>query len=81
MHQPIHAIQGEAPSLLEACGASVPRTMQGRSFLPLVQGRRDGWIDEVYIHMSEFTTGRILRTPRLDLRGGRAKASRLAGRG
>jgi len=52
------------PSLLEACGAPVPPTMQGRSFLPLAEGRRDGWRDEVYIHMSEFMTGRILRTPR-----------------
>ena len=51
------------PTLLEACGAPVPRTMQGRSFLPLVEGRPGGWRDEVYIHMSEFMTGRILRTP------------------
>ena len=51
------------PTLLEACGAAIPPTMQGRSFLPLVQGRRDGWRDEVYIHMSEFMTGRVLRTP------------------
>jgi arylsulfatase A-like enzyme len=52
------------PTLLEACGAAVPQTMQGRSFLPLVEGRRESWRDEVYIHMSEFMTGRILRTPR-----------------
>ena len=52
------------PTLLEACGVPVPPSMQGRSFLPLVEGRREGWRDEVYIHMSEFMTGRILRTPR-----------------
>lgn len=52
------------PTLLEACGASAPSSMQGRSCLPLVEGRREGWRDEVYIHMSEFMTGRILRTPR-----------------
>ncbi|MGA7238710.1 MAG: sulfatase-like hydrolase/transferase [Bryobacteraceae bacterium] len=52
------------PTLLEACGAAPPQTMQGRSVLPLVEGRRDGWRDDVYIHMSEFMTGRILRTPR-----------------
>ncbi len=51
------------PTLLEACGAPIPQTMQGRSFLPLVEGRRDGWREEVYIHMSEFMTGRVLRTP------------------
>ncbi len=52
------------PTLLEACGAPIPASMQGRSLMPLVNGRRDGWRDEVYIHMSEFMTGRILRTPR-----------------
>jgi arylsulfatase A-like enzyme len=52
------------PTLLEACGAPIPSTMQGSSLMPLVQSRRDGWRDEVYIHMSEFMTGRILRTPR-----------------
>jgi arylsulfatase A-like enzyme len=52
-----------APTLLEACGAPVPQSMQGRSFLPLVEGRHEGWRDEVYIHMSEFMTGRVLRTP------------------
>ena len=52
------------PTLLEACGAPVPAVMQGRSLMPLVEGRREGWRDEVYIHMSEFMTGRILRTPR-----------------
>jgi len=52
------------PTLLEACGAPVPSSMQGRSFLPLVEGRGEGWRDEVYIHMSEFMTGRVLRTPR-----------------
>jgi hypothetical protein len=52
------------PTLLEACGAAVPRSMQGRSFPPPLEGRRESWTDEVYIHMSEFMTGRILRTPR-----------------
>ncbi len=51
------------PTLLEACGVPVPASMQGRSFLPLVEGRREGWREEVYIHMSEFMTGRVLRTP------------------
>ena len=52
------------PTLLDACGAPIPASMQGRSLMPLVEGRRDGWRDEVYSHMSEFMTGRILRTPR-----------------
>lgn len=52
------------PTLLDACAVPIPQSMQGRSFLPLAQGRREEWRDEVYIHMSEFMTGRVLRTPR-----------------
>ncbi len=52
-----------APTLLEACGVTAPRTMQGRSFLPLLDRRTEGWRDEVYFQMSEFITGRGLRTP------------------
>lgn len=52
-----------APSLLSAAGLAVPGTMQGRSFLPLLDRRIDGWRNEVYFEMSEFVTGRGLRTP------------------
>jgi arylsulfatase A-like enzyme len=52
------------PMLLEAAGVPVPAQMQGRSLMPLVEGRAEGWRDEVYIHLSEFMTGRVLRTPR-----------------
>ena len=51
------------PSLLHAVGVSVPSTMQGRSFLPLLDGNVNEWRDEVYFEMSEFMTGRGLRTP------------------
>jgi arylsulfatase A-like enzyme len=52
-----------APSLLAAARVSIPGTMQGKSFLPLLERQTAGWRDEVYIGMREFTTGRILRTP------------------
>ncbi len=52
-----------APSLLSAASASVPASMQGRSFLPLLNGQAPDWRDEVYFEMSEFITGRALRTP------------------
>jgi arylsulfatase A-like enzyme len=52
-----------APSLLQHLGVPVPSTMQGRSFLPLLDGKTDGWRNEVYFEMSEFMTGRGLRTP------------------
>ena len=37
--------------------------MQGHSFLPLLDRRTEGWRNEVYFEMSEFITGRGLRTP------------------
>jgi arylsulfatase A-like enzyme len=52
-----------APSLLSAAGVSVPASMQGHSVLPLLDRRIDGWRNEVYFEMSEFVTGRGLRTP------------------
>jgi arylsulfatase A-like enzyme len=32
-----------APTILDAAGAPVPKTMQGRSLLPLLRGERAGW--------------------------------------
>ena len=52
-----------APSFLDAVGTPVPATMQGHSFLPLLDRRTEGWRNEVYFEMAEFTTGRGLRTP------------------
>src|SRR5947209_7024628 len=52
-----------APSLLSAVGLSVPSSMQGHNFLPLLDRRTEGWRNEVYFEMSEFVTGRGLRTP------------------
>ena len=52
-----------APSLLAAAGVPVPESMQGHSFLPLLDRHADGWWNEVYFEMSEFVTGRGLRTP------------------
>ena len=52
-----------APTLLEVAGIAVPPTVQGHSFLSLVDGRRGDWRDEVFIQISESMTGRALRTP------------------
>ena len=52
-----------APSLLAAAGVAVPESMQGHSFLPLLDRRTDGWRNETYFEMSEFMTARGLRTP------------------
>jgi arylsulfatase A-like enzyme len=52
-----------APSLLSAVGVSVPSTMQGHNFMPLLERKSADWRNEAYITMSENMTGRILRTP------------------
>lgn len=52
-----------APTLLAAAGIDPPKAMQGRNFLPLLDRRVDGWRNETYFEMSEFVTGRGLRTP------------------
>src|SRR5579884_537192 len=52
-----------APALLSAVGVEVPGSMQGRSFLPLLDRKVEGWRNEAYFEMSEFMTARALRTP------------------
>jgi len=57
------------PSLLAAAGFAIPGSMQGRSFLPLLDRRTEGWRNEAYFEMSEFVTGRGLRTPQYTYAG------------
>jgi arylsulfatase A-like enzyme len=52
-----------APTLLTAAGVPVPQSMQGHSFLPLLDRKTEGWRNDAYFEMSEFVTGRGLRTP------------------
>jgi arylsulfatase A-like enzyme len=52
-----------APTLLTCAGVPMPSAMQGKSLLPLAQGDAEEWPNEVYSVMSEYMTGRILRTP------------------
>jgi arylsulfatase A-like enzyme len=51
-------------TLLDAARIAVPPEMEGRSLLPLLKGRREGWPDEVFIQISESQVGRALRTKR-----------------
>jgi arylsulfatase A-like enzyme len=51
------------PTLLEAAGIAIPATVQGHSVLPLLDRKTEGWRNEVYFEMTEFVTGRGLRTP------------------
>lgn len=51
------------PTLLTAAGLPVPPGMQGHSLLPLLDRKTEDWRNEVYFQMSEYVTGRGLRTP------------------
>ncbi len=53
-----------APTLLDSAGVSIPAAMQGRSAMPVLEGKADEWRNEVFIHMAEFMVGRALRTER-----------------
>jgi arylsulfatase A-like enzyme len=37
--------------------------MQGHNFMPLLDRKTEGWRNEAYITLSEYMTGRVLRTP------------------
>ena len=52
------------PSILDLLGLSIPSTMQGRSFIPLLHDEkaREEWSNEVFIQISESETARALRT-------------------
>lgn len=52
------------PTLLDAVGVSVPKTMQGRSVMHLLERNMADWSNEVYIQITESEIGRALRTPR-----------------
>ncbi len=52
------------PTLLDAAGLPVPQVMQGRSFLPLLQGRPCDWPDDLFIQVSESCVARGIRTAR-----------------
>ncbi len=52
-----------APTLLAAAGVPIPGSMQGHSMLPLLDRHTGDWRNELYFEMSEFVTGRGLRTP------------------
>lgn len=53
-----------APTLLAAAGLPIPSEMQGRSLLPLVERRAEGWRNEAFIQISESMVARALRTER-----------------
>ncbi|HIE08473.1 MAG TPA: DUF4976 domain-containing protein, partial [Armatimonadetes bacterium] len=53
-----------APTLLDAVGIPIPESMQGRSLLPLLERKIEGWRNEVFVQISESMVGRAVRTER-----------------
>ncbi len=49
-------------TLLDAAGLRVPKKMEGRSLLPLLDGKVRDWPQDVFIQISESQVGRALRT-------------------
>jgi arylsulfatase A-like enzyme len=52
------------PTLLDAAGLPVPKNLDGRSILPLVQNKPIDWPEEVFVQISESQVGRAVRTQR-----------------
>ncbi len=51
------------PTLLGVAGRKKPENMPGFDLKPLATREAKNWRNEVYIEMSESTTGRVIRTP------------------
>ena len=43
-----------APTLLQIARVPIPKDIQGQSFLPLVEGKKEKWRDEIYYHYYEI---------------------------
>ncbi len=63
-----------APTLLELAGASVPNTMQGRSLVPLLAGKRPAWRNSFLLeYYSDKVFPRVLKMGYKSVRNGRWK--------
>ena len=63
-----------APTLLELAGVAVPGTMQGRSLVPLLKGKRTAWRDAFLIeYYSDKVFPRVLQMGYKAVRNGRWK--------
>jgi arylsulfatase A-like enzyme len=62
--QEVVGIVDITPTLLEAAGAAIPDSVQGKSFFPLLRdaGARAAWPNAELIQISESMTGRAVRT-------------------
>ena len=49
-------------TILDCVGAEIPERFKGNSLVPLVEGKADGWGDDVFIQISESQVGRAVRT-------------------
>jgi len=62
--QEVVGIVSIAPTLLDAAGAAIPASVQGKSFFPIVSDAkaRTAWPSEELVQISESMTARALRT-------------------
>ncbi len=52
------------PTLLDACGITVPKEMDGHSVVPLLRGAAADWPEEAFVQISESQVARAVRTKR-----------------
>lgn len=52
------------PTILDSAGLRAPKTMMGKSIMPLVRREEIPWQDDVFIQISESQVGRAVRTSR-----------------
>ncbi|GAA4447416.1 sulfatase [Nibrella saemangeumensis] len=43
-----------APTILSMTGTAIPQTLQGKSFLPVLTGKKANWLDQAYYHYYEY---------------------------
>lgn len=53
-----------APTILDLCGLEIPAGTEGTSLKKTMDGRAVQWKNEVFIQLSEYRTGRAIRTDR-----------------
>ncbi len=67
-----------APTILDSCGVATPKTVQGRSLLPLLQSKTDKHRDRVFVEYAE-NEEMAVRTDRWHLIYGTGKRARQDG--
>jgi arylsulfatase A-like enzyme len=53
-----------APTILDVSGLKIPEEMEGKSLKKVMKGHAENWENDAFIQLSEYRTGRAIRTDR-----------------